>query len=146
MKSTLVTLISLAVLCCSCSSDEEAGDYCRSLLSGMPTSRVSVHDLYVYGTLHHGSVAVSADCPGSPFVFSSLQTSPVGEDEGGARVSAFNAVVFNTPVTKSGMFRLDGVVDVLPDQKLIRLVDVSNFREVEEVESRKVLDSLSRRP
>ena len=145
MKKTLVAFISMAVFCCSCSSDKATGDYCGSLASKTPTSGVLVRDLYIYGTLHHGSIAVSGDCPSSPFNFSSLQTPPVGEDEVGARVQAFNVAVFNTPIAKSGMFKLDGVVDVLPDEKLIRLVDVSSFREIEDAESRKVLDSLNRR-
>lgn len=40
------------------------------------------------------------------------------------------------------MFEFDGIVDVIPNEKLVLLVNVNRFSEVDEEESRKILDEL----
>lgn len=62
--------------------------------------------------------------------------------EADARIKAFNTAVYFRPAKDSGMYQLDGVVDVLPGDELVRLVDVRGFSEVGESQSREILDAI----
>ena len=108
----------------------------RSLRRGVP-----VKDLHVYGTLHHGVIALSSQRIRPVFSFSSMQ-SPGERSEAAARMTAFNRAMFMTPSKYSGMFALEGRVDVRPGQKQVDLVDVQRFHEVSEAETDMILDAV----
>ena len=136
-------LVALAgFLYASCAAPKQSNMYCSAAESDVSVKNIAVHNLYAMGTLEHGSKVIDPACPALLFEFSSLQNQASGRDEKYKRVMTFNAARFGSPMTKSGMFELDGQVDVYPDDKLVRLVDVSRFREIEMTEKRQILDRL----
>ncbi|GGD47042.1 hypothetical protein SAMN06296058_1404 [Pseudoxanthomonas indica] len=127
--------------CTTCSGSRSEDAYCKAVLSGSPSLGVPVKDLHVYGTLHHGVMALSSQCIRPVFYFSSIDNPGEGS-EAAARMTAFNRAMFMTPSKYSGMFALEGRVDVRPGENLVVLVDVHDFHEVSDAETDKILDAV----
>lgn len=142
MKIICIAALCIPILSSSCSNRTSESAYCKAILSNYPTKAVSVRHLYVYGTVLHGSMAISSECINPTFNFTSLQIKDSGNADIRKRIKEFNAATYNKPSKRSGMFEFDGIVDVIPNEKLVLLVNVNRFSEVDEEESRKILDEL----
>lgn len=134
------TLIS----CLGCAQPQESSEYCLALSSSVATRNVPVKGLHVYGTLEHGSVALDGHCIAPAFKFSSMQARTVPAAVAGERIREFNQAVYGRPAKMSGMFAFDGTVNVLPDSRLVELVRIDSFHEVDEIERKRILDLLHR--
>lgn len=141
MKNRFIIVLGSIVISASCSRGTDSA-YCNSIASSASTNHVKVTRLYVYGTLQHGTIIISPECPRPVFNFGSIQIPKPGRDAAGKRIQEFNTTVYFRPGSKSGMFEFNGVVDVLPSEQLVSLVDVVDYHEVDEVESRQILDAV----
>lgn len=137
MRACAVMLVSIALL--GCSQKAAVTPYCAAVASPTPTRALAVRDVYVYGTLYHGSLLISPACIRPVYSFYSFQDAVSDEPGARDRIRHFNQVVYNAPAVASGMFRIEGLVSVNPDTKVAELYDISAFREVDEEEARSVL-------
>jgi len=130
VKRRIYAMASVIALCVACSKQEPKDAYCKAINSEIPTERVAVRNLHVYGTMYEGSIAIHQKCLHPVFSFSSLKKTKSNDDAVRGRINDFNVAMYVKPSTKSGMFEFDGEVDVFPKENSVKLVDVNRFDEV----------------
>lgn len=140
MKHSLLalTIITLA----GCSRPQVESPYCRAISAGTPTRALAVRGIYIYGTLEHGTIVISPQCLQPVFNFYSFQDSISAKEGAMSRIRTFNEAVYNSPAKTSGVFEIDGVLNVDPASRLVELYDITDFREVDEAEGRSLIHSL----
>lgn len=96
--------------------------------------------MYVYGTLEHGTLIINTSCVQPLFTFYSFQEATSDTKEADDRARNFTKIVYNSPARASGLFKIEGVLNVYPESRLVELHDVGAFSEVEVSEASKVID------
>lgn len=142
MKRRIYAMASVIALCVACSKQEPKDAYCKAINSEIPTERVAVRNLHVYGTMYEGSIAIHQKCLHPVFSFSSLKKTKSNDDAVRGRINDFNVAMYVKPSTKSGMFEFDGEVDVFPKENSVKLVDVNRFDEVSYAERDALLNEV----
>lgn len=135
-------LVLVPLLLAGCSKTPVATSYCRAISSAEPSRELAVSDVYVYGTLEHGSVFISPSCIRPLYTFYSFQDAVSPAVGAVDRIKEFNKSVYNSPGRASGLFRLKAVVNVYPDSKLVELYDIVEFKEVEVDEAQPIFELL----
>lgn len=128
----------VCVIFSGCSASSSNDSYCNAILSSSPVLKVPVQDVYIYGNLHHGTILIAPQCVQPVFRLSSFQDEPPTGDSGD-RLRHFNQSVYNLPIKGSGVFAINGLVNVYPGENLAILVDVSEFRELDESEGQSII-------
>lgn len=132
----------VGLLLTSCSSSPIEDPYCRAVLSSVPTRELPVRDVYIYGTLEHGTILINPSCMQPVFNFYSFQGAISPADGAVGRIREFNKRVYDQPAAASGLFKISGTLDVHPESRLVELNDVYEFNEVDEAEARLVIGRL----
>jgi hypothetical protein len=140
MKNYLFILMVIILSGCSHSSTDSS--YCRAISSNVPTRELVVRDVYIYGTLDHGTILISPSCLHPVFRFYSFQDSISPKDGASYRIRRFNESVYNSPSRASGMFEINGVFNIYPETELVELYDINGFREVDEREAQSIINLL----
>jgi len=140
-KKSLLLFVFMGLVGCSRSPLESP--YCKAISSDAPALRLSVSDIYVYGTAEHGTMIVSISCIHPVYKFYSFQE-PVLKNGAAGRILDFNRAVYGSPSRASGMFKIDAVLNIYPKSRLVELYDIREFREVSNDEADAVIDLLRR--
>ena len=142
MKRRIYAAVSVIALCVACSKQEAKDAYCKAINSEVPTKRVAVRNLHVYGTMYDGSIAIHPKCLHPVFSFLSIKKTKSNDDAVLGRINDFNVAMYVKPSMKSGMFQFDGEVDVFPKENSVKLVDVNKFDEVSYAERDALLNDV----
>ncbi|MEA5667136.1 hypothetical protein VA603_06250 [Stenotrophomonas sp. MH1] len=126
----------------SCSNSPMENPYCRAVLSSAPTRELPVRDVYIYGTLEHGTILINPSCIQPVFNFYSFHESISPADGAAGRIREFNKKVYDQPAAASGLFKISGTLNVYPESRLIELYDLYKFKEVDEAEAKFVIGRL----
>ncbi|MGH8039151.1 MAG: hypothetical protein ACREPD_15535 [Stenotrophomonas sp.] len=116
--------------------------YCQAITFASSTPALSVREVYVYGTMQHGSILISPSCVRPVFTFYSFQDSVSPASGAADRIRKFNQSVYNSPARASGLFKIDAVLNIYPDSRLVELYDINDFREVDDAETRQIIGML----